>query len=299
MDRIYVMELVRSFQAGLIDRRSFIAKATKAIGSTAAVGLLVTACQRNPDDNPDPVVDETQANNASREPVVAAGLVTAMVDFPGQDQDSESGYLARPEGEGSFPGVIVVQEWWGLNDHIKNIADRFAQQGYAALAPDLYRGVVTTEPDQARKLVMELDLDSAIGQIQSGIAHLLAQDFVLGNSVGTVGFCMGGRLVLKAATITPQVAATVAFYGTPLSADEVNQVTAPVMGSYGALDGGIPATNVDAMRDALEAAGVAHDVKMYEGAQHAFFNDTRPSYHKEAAQDAWTRTLAWFEQYVK
>jgi carboxymethylenebutenolidase len=292
------MELVRSFQAGLIDRRTFISKATKAVGSVAAVGMLVTACQHSKEDNPDPVIDEASTNAPPAEPLAVAGLITTMVEFSGKEDVTESGYLARPEGDGPFPGVIVVQEWWGLNDHIKDLANRFAEEGFVALAPDLYRGVVATEPDAARSLVLELDLDSAIGQIQSSIDYLLSQDFADGDSVGTVGFCMGGRLVLRAATETSSIGATVAFYGTPLTANEVSSVTAPVMGNYGSRDGGIPASSVNAMRDALTAASIDNDIKIYDGAQHAFFNDTRPSYHEEASKDAWTRTLEWFRKYV-
>jgi carboxymethylenebutenolidase len=229
--------------------------------------------------------------------VAVAGLVTAMVEFSGKEDVTESGYLARPEGNGPFPGVIVVQEWWGLNDHIKDLANRFAEEGFVALAPDLYRGVVATEPDTARRLVMELDLDTAIGQIQSGIDYLLAQDFARGDTLGTVGFCMGGRLVLKAATQTPAIGATIAFYGTPLLPDEVVPDMAPVMGNYGSLDGGIHIVSINNMRDALDAAGIENDIKVYEGARHAFFNDTRPSHHEEASADAWTRTLEWFRKY--
>lgn len=296
MDRIDVMELARSFQCGLIDRRIFLSRATKALGSAAAAGMLLTACQHSDEDNPPPVVEAPQRDDT--ETAVVAGLVTGMVDYPDGEEGTLMGYLARPEEQGSHPGVIVIQEWWGLNEHIKDLTRRFAQAGYVALAPDLYHGVVTSEPDEARKLVMQLDRDAAVSEIGSAIEHLLAQDYVAGPKLGTVGFCMGGWLVLQTAIDNEKVGASVAFYGSPLSDEEVARVKAPVMGNYGSLDGGIPVERVKQMEAALNAAGIENDIKVFEGAQHAFFNDTRPSYHEAASKEAWSRTLGWFEKYL-
>ncbi len=298
MDRIYVMELVRSFQVGLIDRRTFLARATKALGSAAAAGMLLTACQHSEEETPPPVVDES-ANGSGAEPATA-GLVTGTVSYPG-DQEGEtlSGYLARPEEEGTRLGVVVIQEWWGLDDHIKDVTRRFASVGFAALAPDLYHGQVTTEPDQARKLVMELDMEAAVAEIRAAMGYLLGQDYVEGEAAGAVGFCMGGGLVLQLARVSDRLGAAVAFYGSPLSAEQAAQVEAPVMGNYGAEDQGIPESRIRTMEAAFEEAGVNHDIKIYEGAQHAFFNDTRPSSHApEASEDAWARTLDWFRTHL-
>lgn len=297
MDRIYVMELVRSFQCGLIDRRTFLSRATKALGSAAAAGMLLSACQHSDEENPPPVVESPKHNETKTAAV--AGLLTGMVDYPGGGEQALMGYLARPEEQGSHPALIVIQEWWGLNDHIKDITRRFAQAGYVALAPDLYHGVVTSEPDEARKLVMQLDRDAAVAEIGSAIDYLLTQDFVAGPKLGTVGFCMGGWLVLQTAIDNENVGASVAFYGSPLSDEEVARVKAPVMGNYGSLDGGIPVERVKQMEAALNAAGIENDIKVFDGAQHAFFNDTRPSYHEAASKEAWARTLGWFEKYLK
>jgi carboxymethylenebutenolidase len=204
------------------------------------------------------------------------------------------GYLALPEGEGPAPAVIVLQEWWGLDGHIKDVTDRFAAEGFVALAPDLYHGVSTTEPDEARKLVMALDMDEAVSEIQQAVDYLLAQDAVAGDSVGIVGFCMGGRLVLATSLVEDNLGAAVAFYGSPLAPEQAPEVKAPILGLYGSADQGIPVDAVQAMGDALQAAGVEHEIHVYDGAQHAFFNDTRNSYNAEAAADAWARTLEWF-----
>ncbi len=294
MDRIVVMELVRSFQLGQLDRRAFLARATKALGSAAAAGLLLSACQHADEDDPPPVV--TQPRRDDTETAAVAGLVAGMVDYPGPDGAELMGYLARPEGETARPGVVVVQEWWGLDDHIKELARRFAQAGYAALAPDLYHGAVTSEPDEARKLAMALDRDAAVDEIHSAADHL--RDAAGAPKVGAVGFCMGGWLVLQGALDDDALAAVVAFYGRPLGAEDAARARAPVMGNYGARAGALRGAAVGAMAQAREAAGVPVDGKVYEGAPHAFFNDTRPSYRAEAAQDAWARTLGWFETHL-
>jgi carboxymethylenebutenolidase len=207
-------------------------------------------------------------------------------------------YLARPQDESPKPAVVVIQEWWGLNDHIKDVANRFAQEGFVALAPDLYHGVVTTEPDEARKMVMDLDMAAAVKEIQSGIDFLLGQEYVAGEKVGVVGFCMGGGLALQTALTEDNLGAAIAFYGRPLEAGQAAQVKAPIMGLYGATDQGIPVDAVNQMDKSLDNAGIENEIKIYDGAGHAFFNDTAQSYNEAAAKDAWPRTLEWFRKHV-
>jgi carboxymethylenebutenolidase len=187
---------------------------------------------------------------------------------------------------------VVIQEWWGLNEHIKDVTRRFADEGFVALAPDLYHGVVTSEPDEARKQVMELDMMAAVQEIQAAVDYLLAQEYVSGEKAAIIGFCMGGRLVLQTGLVAENLSAIIPFYGTPLTAEEAPNVKAPVLGLYGADDGGIPVDSVRAMEDALTAAGIDNEIVVYDGAPHAFFNDTRDSYRPEAAADAWQRVLA-------
>ncbi|GAB4439909.1 MAG: dienelactone hydrolase family protein [Anaerolineae bacterium] len=300
MDRIYVMQLVRSFQVGELSRRDFLRKATLALGSVASANLLLAACATSPATNPPPVVEEPQESSAA-EPAAATGdggVSGAMVEYEDTDGETLMGYLAKPAGDGPFPGVIVIQEWWGLNEHIKDVARRFAAEGYVALAPDLYHGVVTTEPDEARKQVMALDMAEAVKEIQRGAAYLREQPQVAGPKVGVVGFCMGGGLVLQTALAEENMGAGVVFYGRPLEPEQAAQVKAPILGLFGAEDGGIPVDAVEAMHAAFTEAGVTNDVTIYEGAPHAFFNDTRESYRPEAAGDAWQKTLAWFGEYL-
>lgn len=301
MDRIYVMQLVRSFQVGEIDRRTFLRRATAAVGGASAAALLLAACR--PASAPPRPVTETAPSgegvgSLETNLTTEAELVAGMVEYAGPDGETLTGYQARPEGEGSWPAVIVLQEWWGLNEHIKDVTRRIAREGYVALAPDLYKGQVTTEPDEARKLVMELDMPAAVEEIGSAIDHLLAQEFVVGDKAGIVGFCMGGRLTLLTALVNDKLAVAVTFYGAPLTPEEAANVKAPVLGLYGAEDGSIAVNSVLAMGKALTAAGIDNEMQIYAGAPHAFFNDTRQSYRREAAADAWQRMLTWFDKYL-
>lgn len=314
MDRAYVMELVKSFQTGGITRREFTKRATIALGSVSMVNLLLAACQPiSPNQTPKGTLPEgntatitgttattgttTITNTATATTTITtseSGLTTGLIDYPNGDNGTLMGYQARPDDDQPHPAVVVIQEWWGLNENIKDIARRFAHEGFVALAPDLYHGKVASEPNEAQKLVMELDMNAAVKEIQQAIAFLVKQDNVAPKKVGIVGFCMGGRLALMTARIEPNLGATVAFYGSPLTAQEATEVKAPVLGLYGDKDQSNPVAKIKAMQDALTQAGIKNEFHIYPGAMHAFFNDTQPSYNMAAATDAWPRTLAWF-----
>lgn len=298
MDRIYVMQLVQSFQLGKLSRREFTKRAAVALGSMAAVNVLLAGCKPITPEAARPVV-EAEATAAPAAEENYEGLESGTVEYPDQEGETLMGYLARPVGAEPKPAVVVIQEWWGLNEHIKEVARRFANAGYVALAPDLYHGVVVSEPDEARKLVMALDMAAAVQEIQQAITYLLDQEFVAGDKAGIVGFCMGGGLTLQTALASDDLGAAVAFYGSPLTPEDAANVKAPILGLYGAADQGIPVDAVNAMGEALQAAGIESEVHIYEGAQHAFFNETRAaSYSAEAAADAWEKTLAWFGSHL-
>lgn len=295
MNRVELMELVRDYQIGGVTRRQFLLRATAVLGSVMAANTLLAACAAAPNEDPPPVVDESQ-------PTAVVGsrsdgeMVSGIVSYPGPGEEDLMGFWAYQEGGEPRPTIIVIQEWWGLNEHIKDVARRFTAEGYVALAPDLYHGVVTTEPDEARKQAMALGMRDAVGEIQAAIDHLKKQEFVNGR-FGIVGFCMGGGLVLQTAANSPDIHAAVPFYGSPLSASEAAKVTAPVLSFLGTQDG-ISASDYEAMHAALTEAGVNNKFQLYEGAQHAFFNDTRASYDEAAALDAWQQTLSWFETHL-
>jgi carboxymethylenebutenolidase len=218
-----------------------------------------------------------------------------MVEFP-SNGSTGGGYLA-PASEGAGLGVIVVQEWWGLVDHIMDVCDRFAAEGFTALAPDLYHGktVPNREPDEAMKAQMALDLERAAKDLSGGVDFLQAHSAVRGSGVGVVGFCMGGGLALWLATLRPDaVRAVVPFYGiAPKGAEpDWSALAASVEGHYGEHDDLADQDAVAAFEERLRELGKEVRVFTYPGTGHAFFNDTRPeAYDEEAARQAWVRTL--------
>lgn len=292
MNRIELMETVREYQVGTISRRQFLTKSTAVLGSLAAANTLLAACNAFPNEDPPPVVD---AAGDTAVTTTQADLTSQIVTYPGAEQEL-MGYLTYQTGDTPRPVIIVIQEWWGLNDHIKDIADRFAKEGYVALAPDLYHGVVTTEPDEARKQVMELGMRDAVGELQSAIDYLKGQDFVNGR-FGATGYCMGGGLVFELAATSPDLLAAIPYYGTPVSEDEAQNISAPVLSFLGTNDG-IPAQRYEAVHAVLDENGVENKFQLYDGARHAFFNDTRPSYDETSATDSWDQSLAWFESHL-
>jgi carboxymethylenebutenolidase len=210
------------------------------------------------------------------------------------------GYLAKPES-GQGPGVVVIQEWWGLVPHVKDVADRFAREGFVALAPDLYHGNAADEPDEAGKLMMALRVDEAAKDLRGAVDYLLGEGSASGDKVGVVGFCMGGQLALYAGTVYPEkVGAVVDFYGIhPSVQPDLDRLQAPVMGNFAEKDAYAPPEAARALEGQIKQRGVATDFKVYQGQDHAFFNDTNPEvYHKESAADAWQRTLAWFKRHL-
>lgn len=222
-------------------------------------------------------------------------IVTSSVDFK-TNGEAAQGYLARPDGNGPFPGVVVVQEWWGLDDHIKDVARRFAAEGFAAFAPDLYHGKITKEPDEAGKLMMALDMPKASKELAAAAEHLADQPFVDGRGIGATGFCMGGGLALTLACDSPHIKAAAPFYGmNPDPTDKVANLRGPVRVSYAEHDDWVGPPVREALEAALKKHGKDYEIHVYPGTSHAFFNDTRPdAYNEEAASDAWNKMLALF-----
>lgn len=208
-------------------------------------------------------------------------------------------YLS-PAATGSGPGVVVIQEWWGLVPHVESICDRLAAEGFTALAPDLYHGSSTKSPDEAGKLMMALRIDEAEADLRSAISTLLEHEAVTGKAVGTVGFCMGGKLSLFAAAKNSAVGACVDFYGIhPNVHPPYETLQAPVLGFFGAEDGMVKPADARALESTLRKAGKSVEVHIYDGAGHAFFNETRPdAYTEDAARDAWTRMLAFYRKHL-
>ena len=219
-----------------------------------------------------------------------------MIDFHGNG-GTYKGYLSIPAQKG--PGVVVIQEWWGLNDHVKDVCDRFANEGFSALAPDLYKGTVAKSPDEAGKMMMALNIDEAEKVLRGAIQALLPHSS--SQAVGVVGFCMGGQLAMYAAATNPEhVSACVNFYGIhPNVKPPFGQMKAALLGLFAENDGSVNEQAVEKLRKELSGLGKSFEFHTYKNVGHAFFNDTRPVYHEESAKDSWNRTINFFRKYVK
>ena len=210
-----------------------------------------------------------------------------------------NGYLASP-ASGSGPGIVVIQEWWGLNNQIRGVADRFADKGYVALAPDLWRGKVVTEPDEAGKLFMALNVDQAAKDLRGAAQYLAQQQAVGGRPVGAIGFCMGGQLALYAGSVAPEIAAVVDCYGVhPNVKPDVSTMKAPVLGIFGGKDEFVPPEAIQALDKQLADAGIEHEFHTYPDKDHAFLNEKNPHYDEATARDAWGKIDAFLERHLK
>ena len=219
------------------------------------------------------------------------------------DGQSVNGYLAEPAQATGAPAVVVIQEWWGLNDQIRGVADRFAAAGYTALVPDLYRGKSTVAAEEAHHLMTNLNFADAASQDVRG-----AVQFLKGRAakVGVTGFCMGGALTVLSLTMVPEVSAGVVWYGLPpLEFVDASKIKAPLLAHWATQDGAFPIASVDALEEKLRAAGVAYEGQRYL-AQHAFANETAVGPHRLPitqydaawAQIAWDRTLRFFGRHL-
>lgn len=220
------------------------------------------------------------------------------VDFP-SNAHSCQGYLATP-APGRGPAIVVIQEWWGLVPHIQDVVERFAKEGFLAVAPDLYHGKTTTSPDEAGKMSMELDAERAEREIAGAGESLLQRPECSSKTYGVVGFCMGGGLAQYTGAREKKISATVSFYGGFRKVTiDWSDLTGAILLFYGENDKGVPAGLGRELEKKLRQLGKDVQMRVYPDAGHAFFNDTRPSYNQAAAADAWRRTLDFFRQNVK
>ena len=231
-----------------------------------------------------------------------------MTDNPLQNVTFDSsgsqahGYLARPPS-GQGPGVIVIQEWWGLDDHIASVADRLAAEGFVVLAPDLYGGRVTHDSDEAGKMMSEMSVEDAVSKLSGSIDYLLAQDDVTSATVGAIGFCMGGGFVLAlAAQQGDRISAAVPFYGVgPAVPDSYTGITAAVQGHYGENDGFYPVEQAQQLEEQIRHETGTEVTFYYYPAGHAFLNekDRLGTYEPDSAGLAWGRAVEFLHQKVR
>ncbi len=226
-----------------------------------------------------------------------------MVNFQRPDGKAVNGYLAEPAQPTGAPAIVVIQEWWGLNDQIRGVADRLAVAGYQALVPDLYRGKSTVEAEEAHHLMSALDFGDAASQdIRGAVQYLKAR----APKVGVTGYCMGGALTLLALTQSPEIDAGVVWYGCPpLEYIDASKLRVPLQGHWATQDEFFKIETVDALEEKLTAAGVKFDFHRYL-AHHAFANETAvgpgriPATQYDAvwSQQAWDRTLRFFGKHL-
>jgi carboxymethylenebutenolidase len=223
-------------------------------------------------------------------------LHSEMIEFATADGTANA-YLVKSEGEAKRPGLIVIQEWWGLNDHIKDVAGRFAAQGYVVVAPDLYDGVVTKDAEEAGKLMQGLAKEKALGYLNGAVEYLKQRPDVKPEAIGVTGFCMGGSYSLLLACHNPQIKAAAPFYGDVPSDAELENLSAPVLFIGAENDPWITQDKMNHLADALKKFYKQGKVKVYPGVGHAFFNNTRPeAYNENAAKDAWAMVNAFLAQ---
>ena len=273
-------------------------------GSLFALSLILTAPAVGDDD----LVARMAREHADDSPVASPA---AQIDPAGRVVSSEvtyaqlgdvrvNGYLARPVGDGPSPGVIVIHEWWGLNDNIQWMADRLAGEGYLALAVDLYEGEVASDREGAMALMR--NAGSHGSRLEDNLRQALDYLQKLGATrVGTIGWCFGGGWSLRAGmTLGDGLDAVVIYYGRVTDdKEQLGALDAPVLGLFGEDDGGIPVASVRAFESALDELGKPATIHVYPGADHAFANPSGTRYDEEAADDAWARTLAFFDQHLK
>lgn len=285
MDR-KIIGLYEEYAGGKMGRRNFLARLAQIAGGTAAGAALL------------PRLEAWHATGGQFVAEDDARLETGYITYPAPDGEMRA-YSARPKGNGKHPGVIVIHENRGLVPHTEDVARRVALEGYVAVAPDALSpfGGTPANPDEARPLFQKLDREPNTKNFAAAVAYLKTNPQTTGK-VACMGFCWGGAVTNQVAVHEPDLAAAVPFYGSTPAPEDVPKIKAAVLAHYAENDERINA-GIPAFKEALEKAGIAHEIHMYEGTGHAFFNDTGARYDKEAAKLAWKRTLAFFEIKLK
>jgi carboxymethylenebutenolidase len=235
--------------------------------------------------------------------IIWEDIMGNMINYTRPDGQTSKAYLAEPAQGSNAPGIVVIQEWWGLNDQIRSVAEDYAAQGYRALVPDLYRGEMALEANEAEHLMNGLDFaDAASQDIRGAVQHLKSSG---SSKVGVTGYCMGGALTILAAVFVPESDGNAVWYGyPPLEFVDADKIKAPLLGHWGIQDQFFAIDGVDALQAELDKAGVEYQFHRYD-AKHAFANAEADSknlpvlgYNPEAAKLAWDRTLAFFQKYL-
>ena len=232
--------------------------------------------------------------------VSASAVTSKEVSYKSGDE-TVNGILYTPDGKGPFPGIIVIHEWWGLNDWVKEQASKLAGEGYAALAVDLYRGKVATTPDEAHEIMRGVPEDRAKRDLDAAFKYLQSQSNVKKKKIGAIGWCMGGGYALDVALMEPDLAADVINYGhLATDPESLKKINAPILGFFGAQDRGIPVDDVKKFQATLEKMGKKVEIVIYPDAGHAFENpNNKDGYRPKDAADAWSKTVTFLATNLK
>ena len=307
------IDLYNAYTHGLIERRAFLAELARLAGGAGAATALLSILA-NDYARARPIVAETDRRIAVSTARFDTGDIVDLIEpeelqgrnlpnagvIPTRHLPFVTAYAARPKGAQAPPAVIVIHENRGLNPHIEDVARRLAIAGFAAYAVDMLSpfGGTPRDEDRARSMIGKLNADKTVAKL-SRVAARLETDARHGGKVGAVGFCWGGGMVNRLAANAPGLDAGVSYYGRQASADEAVKIKSPLLLHYAARDQRVN-QGIDAFRTALDTAGVDYTLHMYEGAQHAFNNDTNAArYNKAAADLAWSRTLAFFDKHLR
>ena len=270
-----------------------------ALPAALALAVLAASCSR---DKVETAADAHADHTATAPPTTGANPPPATPPANASVQPvtygEASGHLALPSGtEAKKAAVVVIQEWWGVDDWIKEQTARFASQGYVALAPDLYRGRTAGSPDEAHELMRGMPEDRALADLKAAVDYLAARPDVDPNRIGVIGWCMGGGYALKLATADTRLKGTVINYGSVVTdTDAITRINSKILGNFGGADRGIPADDVKKFGSNLTKYGKLGDIKIYDGAGHAFMNpNNKEGYNEAAAKDAWGRIDRFFE----
>jgi len=286
-----IEKLIQDYRDRAVTRREFIHRAVLVTGSLTVATTLVDS------------LAPTKSHANLVDPNDPA-LISSDIKYSSTDGVSIGAYLTRPQGEGRLPAVVVLHENRGLVDHVRDVARRLAKAGYVALAPDLLSRQGGTgsfaSPAEAIEGIRKVDEEGITKDLTGGINYLKGQNYVRANKIGVVGFCWSGGQATLILTRNRDLAAGVVYYGrNPNDLDDVKNISAPVLASYGEKDERIT-SGVPALEEAMKKHGKSFEYKIYPGAQHAFNNDTNPQrYDAEAAKDAWARTLEFFKKHLQ
>jgi carboxymethylenebutenolidase len=324
--RYLAEEFAEDYQEGRLSRREALKLIVSVTGSVVAANSILAACTPSPDETPTSApISPTDQPTAealatlddpptatSAAPVAEApaaygtvmpddpAIIATDVQFPAADGNI-MGYLARPSSEGTAPVILVCHENRGLTPHIQDVTRRFAKAGYVGLAVDLLSrqgGSAAVGPDNVPGALGNIAPDQFVEDFKSGWQYLQGQSFADASRVGMTGFCFGGGVTWRVATQMPELRAAVPFYGPHPPVEDVPNIQAAVLAVYGALDSRIN-SGIPAIEQAMSEHNKIYQKLVYENADHAFHNDTGSRYDPNAARDAWEKTLAWFEQYVR